>query len=88
MKSDYEKIRLFKDETYIYLANMSEVAVNSLVYSTFSSQLIDDSDGTILNSVHLFFGLKTYLQNPIWNWKMPILMKMVQSIIFSKILHG
>lgn len=67
MKSDYEKIRLFKDETYIYLANMSEVAVNSLVYSTFSSQLIDDSDGTILNSVHLFFRIedvpaKSYLE--------------------------
>jgi len=67
MKSDYEKIRLFKDETYVYLANMTEVDVNSLVYSTFSSQLIDDSDGTILYSVHIFFRIedipaKSYLE--------------------------
>jgi hypothetical protein len=67
MKSDYEKIRLFKEKTYVYLVNMTEVSIKSLVYSTFSSQLIDDGDGTILYSGHLYFRIedipaKSYLE--------------------------
>lgn len=56
MKSDSEKVKLFKNEAHVFLVNTSEVAIDCLVYSTFSTQINDDD--AILHSSQPFYRIE------------------------------
>jgi hypothetical protein len=63
----YQKIRVYKHQLSIILANASDVDIASLQYSTYSMQLIDDEEGIAFVSSRPYYSIEsipahTYLE--------------------------